>query len=269
MRFRCVTLNLQGLENHWFEKRFRVVIAGLRKYRPDIVCFQESTVRYSGGIYNQAQAIGEATGLNSVAFSPYGNDIEIMSPNQGGIALISRWPIQATRNRKLPTAHDTPPDARVALLVTLRTPKGPLDVVNVHLSWHPPEGPLRLTQLGMVVDEFTINDWTDPNSRAVLMGDFNAMEYEPAIHLAAEKLKDAFRSIHESEPGYTWVRSNPLNRAWRNMPDRRMDYIFCPRNVKVRRAEVIFDGSNGSRIASDHFGLLAELEWPSPKTSVA
>ncbi len=120
MRARCITLNLEGLEHDWFGTRFNIVVAGLRKYRPDVVCLQESTVRYGDGIYNQAQAIGEAAGFNSVAFAPYGNPTEIMSPNQGGVAVISRWPIRATRNRRLPTAHDSPPDARVALLVTLQ-----------------------------------------------------------------------------------------------------------------------------------------------------
>jgi hypothetical protein len=52
-------LNLEGLEHDWFVTCFGIVVAGLRKYRPDIVCFQESTVRYAGRIYNQAQAIGE------------------------------------------------------------------------------------------------------------------------------------------------------------------------------------------------------------------
>jgi endonuclease/exonuclease/phosphatase family metal-dependent hydrolase len=263
MRVRCITLNLEGLEHDWFGTRFEVVTAGLRKYRPDIVCFQESTVCYSSGIYNQAQAIGEAAGLDSVAFTPYGNPTEIMSPNQGGIAVISRWPIRATRNRRLPTAHDSPPDARVALLVTFQTPTGTLDIVNTHLSWQPTEGPLRLTQLGMVIDEFSSNEWTDPDSRALLVGDFNATEQEPAIHLANERLNDVFRTLHKNEPGYTWIGSNPLNRTWKNMPDRRLDYIFCPRNVHVRRAQIIFDGSNGSKCASDHFGLLADLEWTS------
>ncbi len=261
MRVRCVTLNLQGLENDWFKKRSQVVIAGLRRYRPDVVCFQESTIRYSDSIYNQAQAIGEAAGLPTVAFSPYGNPIEIMSPNQGGIAVISRWPIQAIRNRRLPTAHDTPPDARVALLVTLQMRNGTLDVVNIHLSWHPEEGPLRLTQLGMVIDEFSRNDWTDPNHRAVLLGDFNATDQEPAIHLANERLKDAFRALHPQDPGYTWVSRNPLNNGPKNMPDRRLDYIFCPRDVKVRRAEVVFNSTEGGSYASDHFGLLADLDW--------
>lgn len=262
MRVRCITLNLEGLEHDWFGARFRVVVEGLRKYRPDVVCLQESTVCYADRIYNQAQAVGEAAGLNSVAFAPYGNPTEIMSPNQGGVAIISRWPIRATRNRRLPTAHDTPPDARVALLVTLQMATGILDVVNTHLSWQPVEGPLRLTQLGMVVDEFSSNEWTSPLSRALLVGDFNATDQEPAIHLANERLKDVFRAVRKDDPGYTWSRTNPMNLDWRNMPDRRLDYIFCPRDVTVHRAELIFTGSDRARYASDHFGLLADLEWP-------
>lgn len=267
MRIRCITLNLEGLEHDWFGARFRIVVAGVRKYRPGVVCFQECTVRYADGIYNQAQAIGEAADLNSVAFAPYGNPTEIMSPNQGGVAVISRWPIRATRNRRLPTAHDTTPDARVALLVTLQTPTGTLDIVNTHLSWQPVEGPLRLTQLGMVIDEFSTNEWTSPVARALLVGDFNATEQEPAIHLANERLKDVFRAVRRDDPGYTWVRSNPMNLDWRNMPDRRLDYIFCPRDVKVLRTELLFNGSDPASYASDHFGLLADLEWPAePKT---
>jgi endonuclease/exonuclease/phosphatase family metal-dependent hydrolase len=265
VRVRCITLNLEGLEHDWFRSRFGLVVAGLRKHQPDVVCFQESTICYADRIYNQAQLISDAAGLNSVGFAPYGNPTEIMSPNQGGVAIISRWAIRATRNRRLPTAHDTPPDARVALLVTFQTPAGALDVVNTHLSWQPVEGPLRLTQLGMVIDEFSSNEWISPLPRALLVGDFNATEQEPAIHLANERLKDAFRAVRNDDPGYTWVRSNPMNVDWRNMPDRRLDYIYCPRDVKVLRAELIFDGSDGVSHASDHFGLLADLEWPAER----
>lgn len=260
MRVRCATLNLQGLEHDWFKKRIKVVIKGLRKTRPDVVCFQECTIRYAGAVYNQALEIGNGIGLKVVAFSPYGNPIEVMSPNQGGIAVISRWPILGVRHRPLPIGHDRPPDARVALLVTLKSPGGPIDIVTTHLSWMPPESPLRIAQLGMVLDEFSAADWVHPNSRAVLMGDFNATEDEPAIELACERLQDAFRVRHPSQPGYTWLRTNPMNRGWKNMPDRRLDYIFCPKGVKVRRAEVILN-TPAPVFASDHFGLFAELEW--------
>jgi endonuclease/exonuclease/phosphatase family metal-dependent hydrolase len=260
MRIRCATLNLQGLEHEWFEKRFHVVVNGLRKLRPDIVCLQECTVRYAGAVYNQAAEIGRGIGLKAVAFSPYGNPIEVMSPNQGGIAVISRWPILGVRHRPLPIGHDRPPDARVALLVTLDSPHGAIDVVTTHLSWMPAESPLRIAQLGMVLDEFSAADWVSPTARAVLMGDLNATEDEPAIELVCERLQDSYRSLHPDEPGYTWMRSNPMNRGWKNMPNRRLDYIFCPKDVKVRRAEVILNDP-APVFASDHFGLFAELEW--------
>lgn len=260
MRIRCATLNLQGLEHEWFEKRFHVVVEGFRKVRPDIVCLQECTVRYAGAVYNQAAEIARGIGLRAVAFSPYGNPIEVMSPNQGGIAVISRWPILGVRHRPLPIGHDRPPDARVALLVTLDSPDGAIDVVTTHLSWMPAESPLRIAQLGMVLDEFSAADWVSPRSRALLMGDFNATDDEPAIELACERLQDAYRALHPREPGYTWIRTNPMNKRWKDMPDRRLDYIFCPKKVKVRRADVILN-KPAPIFASDHFGLFAELEW--------
>jgi endonuclease/exonuclease/phosphatase family metal-dependent hydrolase len=266
MRVRCVTLNLQGLEHDWFEKRIKVVIQGLKKVRPDVVCLQECTVRYAGSVYNQAQEIGKGIGLKAAAFTPYGNPIEVMTPNQGGIAVISRWPMLSVRHRPLPIGHDRPPDARVALQVTLESPHGAVDVVTTHLSYMLQESPLRTAQLGMVLDEFSAADWVNPKSRAILMGDFNATEDEPAIELACERLQDAYRMCHTGDDGYTWVRSNPYNKPWQKMPDRRLDYIFCPKGVKVDRADVILTRP-GPVFASDHYGVFAELEWSEKKRS--
>jgi endonuclease/exonuclease/phosphatase family metal-dependent hydrolase len=61
---RLVTLNLQGLGGGWFDGRFAAVTAGLAACHPDVVCFQETTVRHAytleGGkrLYHQALAIG-------------------------------------------------------------------------------------------------------------------------------------------------------------------------------------------------------------------
>ncbi|HKS73668.1 MAG TPA: hypothetical protein VJQ82_10765 [Terriglobales bacterium] len=59
------------MEHDWSGTRFKIAIAGLRKYRPDVVYFQESTIRYAEGIYNQAQAIGQAASPNSVPSAPW------------------------------------------------------------------------------------------------------------------------------------------------------------------------------------------------------
>lgn len=260
MRIRCVTFNLQGLGNDWFEVRAKAAAAGLRKFRPDIVCLQESTIHHGITLHDQAKDLADAVGLTAVAFNPYGNPIEVMSLEQGGIAVISRWPIVYARNRRLPIGHDHPPDARVGQVITVMTPQGPLTVINVHLSWLPEEAPLRVVQLGMILNELPSDGWSSPASPIILMGDFNATEQEPVIELANQKLKDAFRSFRSDDPGFTWVRTNPLNREWKNMPDRRIDYIFCPKDLKVRRAEVLLNDVNGP-CASDHFAVMAELEW--------
>lgn len=266
MRIRCATLNLQGFEHDWFETRIKVVVEGLRKVRPDVVCLQECTLRYGTDIYNQALEIAKGIGLKAVAFTPYGNPIEVMTPNQGGIAIISRWPMLAVRHRPLPIGHDRPPDARVALQVRLQAPDDTVDIVTTHLSYMLSESPLRTAQLGMVLDEFSAADWLNPKSRALLMGDLNAAEDEPAIELARERLQDVYRAAHANGFGYTWVRSNPFNKPWQNMPDRRLDYIFCPKGVTVKRAEIILD-QPAPIFASDHYGVFAELEWTEKKRS--
>lgn len=261
-RVRLVTLNLAGLKDGWFEGRDKVVIDGLREFRPDVLCLQEVAVRHGDGIYHQAREICQALGLKSVAFSPYGNPIEVMSPEQGGVAVISRWPMISVRNRRLPQGHDHPPDARVALLVSFETPFGELDIITTHLSWKPEETQIRLVQTGLILDTFTPSQWEGRAAKTVLLGDFNATDDEPAIQLVCERLQDAYKACHPDEEGFTWTKDNPMTAGWSHVPDRRIDYIFCPKDVRVLHSDVILDRPSGKRYASDHYGLLAELEWP-------
>jgi len=186
MNVRCVTLNLKGLGSDWFEARFNTLVEGLRPLNPDLVCFQETTIRNSRGIvYDQARSVGEAIGLPVSAFAPYGNPVEVMSFDQGGVGLISRWPIGDIRNRRLCPGHDRIQDVRVAMIVTLITPGGALRLATTHLSWKPEETEIRLMQMGMIVQE-VLPVSNDSKTRCILLGDFNATADEPAIRLIAE-----------------------------------------------------------------------------------
>ena len=134
MSIRVVTLNLWGL-NSWFEGRAAALREGLGALAPDIACFQESTIQSrDGGVYHQAVAIGEALGLRNSAFAPYGNPAETISPLQGEIAVLSRWPLRVVENHQLPIGHAAD-NHRVALIATLAAPGGDLRVVTTHLSW--------------------------------------------------------------------------------------------------------------------------------------
>jgi endonuclease/exonuclease/phosphatase family metal-dependent hydrolase len=265
---RLVTLNLQGLGGGWFDGRFAAVTAGLAACHPDVVCFQETTVRHAdtleGGkrLYHQALAIGEAIGLPHVAFAPYGNPVEVMSADQGGVAIVARWPFTDVRNRRLPSPSHHPPDSRVALLATVCTPFGPLEVVTTHLSWRPEHVEIRLVQMGIVMDELGRAECCAPGARAVLLGDLNATDDEPCIELCAERLRDAWVEARPDDPGYTWVSSNPHVRGY-EAPDRRLDYAFVPRGVGIGAAELVLRHAEPVQ-PSDHFGLLVELSWPEP-----
>jgi endonuclease/exonuclease/phosphatase family metal-dependent hydrolase len=260
MVVRVVTLNLWGL-NGWFEGRAAALEAGLRALAPDIVCFQEATIRSRDGeVYHPAAAIGEAVGLRVSAFSPYGNPAETMSPLQGGVAILSRWPIRVVENRRLPSGHAAN-DHRVALIATLAAPGGDLRVVTTHLSWRPEESEIRLVQAGVLLDYLSRCRWCGPAGRLILAGDLNATEDEPAIHLISERLKDAFRAAHPRDPGFTWVRQNPFARPIPpSVPDRRIDYLFCPRGARVASCRVVLDQPSPV-YPSDHFGVFAELDF--------
>jgi len=266
MKTRIVTINLAGTKDDWFEKRRDLMIKGLAACRPDIVCVQETTLSRGYVVYDQARDIGEAIGLPMTAFAPYGNSIEIMSSEQGGVAILSRWPMVRVRNRRLPAAHENPPDARVALFATFHTPHGELKVVTTHLSWEPDSTNMRLMQMGLIMDDLFQSQPLDPHTKLVLTGDLNAIESEPCVNLVNECLRDSFRHQHPENRGYTWSTNNPLTGKF-PIADRRLDYIFCPTGAEIKKAEVILDhpikneAIQHEGFASDHFGVLAEIEW--------
>jgi endonuclease/exonuclease/phosphatase family metal-dependent hydrolase len=258
VQLRCISLNLEGLSHRWFERRASLLVDHLKPYRPDLLCLQETTFRNSLPNYNQSQHIGHELGLHYCVFAPYGNPIEVMSSDQGGIAIVSRWPVLNVRGRRLPSGHDQPPDSRVALIATLEAPGGPLHVVTTHLSWRPEDAQVRLVQMGLLLDDFVRENWISRGGRTVYAGDFNAVELEPAIQLVSERMQDTYRVKHPTEDGFTWTKTNPLSGG--NAPNRRLDYIFCPQGVEIHKADVILN-EPGMPYLSDHFGVYAELVW--------
>lgn len=256
---RFVTFNLCGLQYNWFDRRATAVIRGLARLNPDVVCLQETTVRFEQTVYDQAAHLGEALGLHVVAFCPYGNPVEVMSQEQGGIAVIARWPIRDVCHQRLPPGQHHRPDERVALLLTLLAPEKNLHVVTTHLAWRPEQTEVRTMQLGLLLDRLARRGWLQPGTPLVLAGDLNATDDEPAIALANERLQDAWKSRHPGWPGYTYLADNPYSGRWPTF-DRRLDYIFCSPDAVVRTAAVVLDEPDPV-YPSDHFGVMADIEW--------
>ena len=263
MKVRCITFNLKGLGDGWFEARRAAFIDAARVLAPDLLFLQEVAIRRQAPLYHQAREIGLALGLEQVVFSPYGNPTEILADrDQGGVAIVSRWSLGDVRGRRLPSGHLGASDARTALFARVDAPEGSFGVVTTHLSWRAEESEIRLLQLGLLLDELKCAPWGAAVPRHLLAGDLNATPGEPCLRAACSQLVDSFAWLHPAEPGYTWSKRNPLT-EWENLPDRRIDYVLCDPSASVRECRVVFDEA-APVFPSDHFGVLAEIEWGLP-----
>ena len=79
--------------------------------------------------------------------------------------------------------------------------------------------------------------------------------------------RDAWERTHPGDPGHTYTPRNPLLWDW-DWPFRRIDYIFvrCGEHggptLVIAACARIFDEPINGVWASDHFGVMADLEPP-------
>jgi hypothetical protein len=90
-----------------------------------------------------------------------------------------------------------------------------------------------------------------------------------SLHGRSVAYRDAWESVHPDEPGHTFTAANPLVRAGEMSLElgRRIDYIMvrCRTHgptLVVAGCRRLFDRPVNGVWASDHFGLLADLQMP-------
>lgn len=254
---RVMTLNLAGLDKEWFDGRAERLCAGLTPLQPDILCFQEATVRGGTDFHHQIALIGEWLDLPINVFVPYGNPEELYSKEQGGLGLLTRWPLLAVEERRVQPGN-YPPDNRNAMLTTISHPEGPLHIINTHLSWRPDEADVRQAQLMAILDRAIDEGWLAHDERFILLGDMNATEDEPVIDMLSRRMIDAYRAHHLKEPGYTWENTNPYSGGYPS-PSRRLDYIFVNKGCTVLASGRALHTQEW--VASDHYAVWADLTW--------
>lgn len=257
MELRVLTLNLKGLESDWFERRRPVLLPGLRALAPDVIALQEVAIR-GKPFYHQAQDLGHELSMASLAYAPYGNPAEVHSHEQGGVALLARWPLQLLENRRLPPGRHQP-DNRVALLASILQPPRPVHVAVTHLSWPPEEGSSRSRQLATILERARAYGWLSPSERFVLAGDLNAPPDDAGIAGIPSLLRDAWSAVHPGDAGATWSHANPYTGGY-PLPSRRLDYLFVDRHAEVLDARLVFADPEAGFV-SDHFGLMADFRW--------
>jgi endonuclease/exonuclease/phosphatase family metal-dependent hydrolase len=267
---RIATLNLWGAREP-LERRLGVAAAGLARHAADVVLLQE--VRVGEGLHTAArltELLGAEWGhVYAPAVTGGPGTFGPGSPaGEEGLAILSRHPILETGHRELPEAR--PDERRILLSAVIEVGGARIPCHTTHLHWRLVDGVAREKQV-VAIDEAL---HAQPADVQILGGDFNAAPDCDEIRflcgrttLAGRRTywQDAFARANPDAPGVTWSRKNPYNELGWLEPERRIDYLFVTPERRggrgrIREAFVILDECLDGVCASDHFGLLAEID---------
>lgn len=252
---RVMTLNmLHGFpEFEALDARLDLVAEEIRRLDADVVCLQE--VPWTPLQGSSAARIAEKTGMNHVSFRANGNRFAILF--EEGAAILSRYPLLDAHGSELsPRAGFF--EQRIALYARVDTPQGELGVVSTHLT----NGSAETNRMQARALEQFVAEHAPPSF--VAAGDLNALPESPQIRALSSLWTDSFAQAQPGALGATCC-----HRGIRAAPaplERRIDYLFVSPKTAVRSSRRVFAEPvsirGGWLAASDHAGLLAELEIP-------
>ncbi len=280
-RLRVMTLNIWNRQGPW-EARRELIRKGLRELSPDVVALQE-VLRLA--VPDGSQALSQADDLArdlgyQVAYGPAWN-LDRHGLLDFGNAVLSRLPILEQHNVTLPNPmrHET----RGLLYTLLGGPSWQVPFFVTHLDWQLDLSPVRCQQVAFVTETMATLEAAARGREgadvlpAILAGDFNAEPESDEIRYLRGRhglvgpggetrgvyFADAFGLCGDG-PGETFSRSNPYAARERE-PNRRLDYLFIGSLDKDLRGEPLsarrcFTEPEGGVFASDHFGVLAEVQ---------
>tara|TARA_R100001143_G_C3361063_1_gene135831 strand:+ start:14961 stop:15824 length:864 start_codon:yes stop_codon:yes gene_type:complete len=105
-----------------------------------------------------------------------------------------------------------------------------------------------------------IDENTNQGDRVIFLGDLNAVPGNTAYNMIAEdhRFWDAF-DVTQTPPHGPAGTFNGF--SFTNIPDRRIDHIFLTEHFTVIRYGILTDSYGELRYPSDHFPVLAEIEF--------
>ena len=247
---RVVTWNIRhALGNDGYVDLERIV-AVISECEPDIVGLQEVDRLWSRSAWaDQTAWLANSLGMSGV----FGANLFPSEGGEYGTAILSRWPFTESANHPLPSRSGL--ESRGRLVAQIHGPDGQrVQVECTHLHWGGHQRPV----LGVIErhDQATalVGAERPAELPIVLLGDFNAQPEDRELEPLREAFTDAWAAIHPSEPGFT-IPSHPTE-----PPDRRIDYLWLSAGIRCLGIEVV--DTAVSRMASDHYPVIADLELP-------
>jgi endonuclease/exonuclease/phosphatase family metal-dependent hydrolase len=241
-----VTLNLWHDQRDW-PKRLGVILAELRRIRPDVLCLQE--VLQHPGLRNQAETLADSLGYDLRFASVDGPE----RAKRYGNAVLTPHRVVASGERDLDPADDYRAVAHVRFEWRGRV----VDAYSTHLHHTPEGGAIRARQVRHLVAWV---DSTRGDGPTVLAGDFNCEPGTPELEPVEARYRNTFRAVH---PRAARAEAATFNRRFGPDPGA-IDHIYvarrAPQQLEPVASEVIFRTVGPDSVwASDHFGVISRL----------
>ena len=268
---RVATWNVWERFGRW-EERWPAIVDDLRALDPDVIALQET---WREEERTQARMLADELGYPHWAHE----DVEQV----GGIAIVSRLPLMAKRRLDLQySGHGEWPGT--ALIAGVEAGFGTFDVACVveygtifRVLGSSASSAGRLLAYRVIVDELTARDRDIP---PVLLGDLNATPYDEDMRVLTGKVpdagvglvfNDAWEMLNGPEGGWTFdLRDNPWLRGTPPGGRYRIDHVLpalypgFPRSWRVENAGRFGLEEHDGVVASDHYGIFADLELTDP-----
>lgn len=249
--------------DQWAERQRRI-LKQLRAASPDVIGLQEvwATDRIS-----QADVIADALGMEAVFAAPSLPPVPVPpeTPDQEGVdlgvAVVSRWPVVASRRYSLPSTHRS--FEPVVLMVTLDHPAGPLHVFTTATEWEPSFADDHLAQTRRLA-ELVSDPALEGPLPVLLAADLNATPDAPELRPLLAVMTDTWTVGGGDTHARTLRSEHPFapSEATKQL-DQRIDYVLARSTgddtVEVARASTLAQPVDGLH-PSDHDAVIVDLE---------
>jgi endonuclease/exonuclease/phosphatase family metal-dependent hydrolase len=210
----------------------------IREEKPDLVALQEVGRHWSADsdFRDQAADLGRLLAMEHV----YGANLDRDPPKRGaprrqyGTAILTSWPILASRNILLPRAS-AENEQRGLLVLDVELYDAPFRLHNAHLGVSAQDRELQVQTILAEADKAT--------AAHAVVGDFNARPTAPELAPLFERFRDAWTVAGEGD-GYTFPAAAPTAR---------IDYVLVSPELGITTVRI------PEVMASDHRPLVAEL----------
>ncbi len=235
-----VTLNLYHDKAQW-PKRLPMVVAELKRLRPDAIALQE--VLQHETLPNQAQTIAAALGYRYVFVSTDPAD----RTRRYGNAILTRHPILAQHWKKLEPLDDS----RTALHLRISIDGRIVNLYDTHLHWTDEGGAIRRQQVAGLLEFIAATSGAAPS---IVMGDFNAEAAAPELQALSTQYVEAYATLHPQSRTDQKARST-LNTAY--FAPKHIDQVFLQRDaLEPIEARIILNQPGAEGVwPSDHYGV--------------